>query len=76
MAKDVSASSYLTWQSQAISFFLQHQCDWEQTSSRLYKTVIDYDYDYFQLTEDDYDYIFTFARWITFTIMIIHFLKF
>ena len=45
-----------------------------QTSSRLHKTVIDYDYDYFQFMKDDYNYIFTFARWITITI--IHFLKF
>ena len=47
-----------------------------QTSSRLHKTVIDYDYDYFQFMKDDYDYIFNFARGITITIMIIHFLKF
>ena len=45
-----------------------------QTSSRLRKTVIDYDY--LQFMKDDYDYIFTFARGITITIMIIHFFKF
>ena len=51
-------------------------CSHDQTSSRLHKTVIDYDYDYFQFMKDDYDYIFTFARGIMITIMIIHFLKF
>ena len=42
-----------------------------QTSSRLHKTVIDYDY--FQFMKDDYDYIFIFARGITITRLISHF---
>ena len=59
--------------------FLSHDCGLAflrrgavgQTSSRLHKTVINYNY--FQFMKDDY--IFIFARGITITLLIIHFLN-
>ena len=47
----------------------------DQTSSQLHKTVIDYDYDYFQFMKDDYDYTVIFARGSTITILTIYFLN-
>ena len=70
----------LMWISNPLSGFNMwspiHKISRYQASSRLHKTVIDYDYDYFQFMRDDYDYIFTSAHGITITIMIIHFFKF
>ena len=44
----------------------RRQC-FDQTSSRLHKIVIDYDYDNFQYMIEDCDYVFVFASEITIT---------